>query len=126
MGLALLKDVSYESVTCCICGVEIFFPASLMNRRRENHTAFWCVNGHEQSFTGKTEAEKLRVELEAQKRRAEMSLAEANEANKLRRRAENKLKRVEKRTANGVCPCCSRHFTNLERHMTTKHPEHGK
>jgi hypothetical protein len=30
-----------------------------------------------------------------------------------------KLRRVDK----GVCPCCNRTFTNLQRHMATKHPE---
>jgi hypothetical protein len=30
------------------------------------------------------------------------------------------------RIGNGVCPCCNRSFTNLRRHMTTKHPEYPK
>lgn len=32
--------------------------------------------------------------------------------------------RLKKRVANGVCPCCKRHFENLQRHMQTKHPKY--
>jgi ssDNA-binding Zn-finger/Zn-ribbon topoisomerase 1 len=34
-----------------------------------------------------------------------------------------KLKRTERRVANGVCPHCHRSFVQLERHMRTKHSE---
>ena len=37
--------------------------------------------------------------------------------------ARGKLRAQSERIKNGVCPCCKRHFTNLERHMHTKHPE---
>lgn len=30
------------------------------------------------------------------------------------------------RVGKGVCPCCKRSFTNLRRHMTTKHPDVAK
>ena len=29
---------------------------------------------------------------------------------------------VRRRVANGVCPCCNRHFSNVERHMKGQHP----
>jgi len=32
--------------------------------------------------------------------------------------------RLQKRVANGVCPCCTRSFANLRRHMETTHPEY--
>ena len=32
--------------------------------------------------------------------------------------------RTKNRVARGVCPCCDRHFTNLQRHMQTKHPDY--
>ena len=37
---------------------------------------------------------------------------------------ENKIEKQLKRIHKGVCPCCNRSFTNLKRHMETKHPEH--
>lgn len=33
------------------------------------------------------------------------------------------LTRMKNRVGNGVCPCCNRHFKNLQGHMKTKHPE---
>ena len=32
------------------------------------------------------------------------------------------LTRLQKRIHAGVCPCCNRTFTNVARHMKTKHP----
>lgn len=34
--------------------------------------------------------------------------------------------RMKNRIKNGVCPCCHRHFANLNRHMETKHPNFDK
>lgn len=31
--------------------------------------------------------------------------------------------KFRRRVGNGVCPCCTRTFTNLSRHMTTNHPD---
>lgn len=33
--------------------------------------------------------------------------------------------RTRNRIANGVCPCCDRSFTNLQRHMASKHPDYA-
>ena len=35
-------------------------------------------------------------------------------------------KKFIERTGNGVCPCCKRSFTNLRRHMNTKHPNFSR
>jgi len=37
-------------------------------------------------------------------------------------KANTELKRVKRRINGGVCTCCNRTFTNLARHMKTKHP----
>jgi len=34
--------------------------------------------------------------------------------------------RIKNRVANGVCPCCKRSFTDLRRHMETKHPKYAE
>jgi len=36
------------------------------------------------------------------------------------------LTRVKKRIVAGLCPCCKRHFMNLERHVQMKHPAYCK
>jgi hypothetical protein len=32
------------------------------------------------------------------------------------------LTKVKRRVGKGTCPCCKRHFVNVERHMKVKHP----
>jgi len=33
------------------------------------------------------------------------------------------LTKVRNRIRAGICPFCTRHFTDLERHVASKHPE---
>jgi len=77
------------------------------------------------------EKEKLQAELVAARRdknnaeiRAGSLEKEAEHFRKSRDGVKGVLARERKRVGNGVCPCCSRHFVNLMRHMKTKHPEH--
>lgn len=111
-------------IHCCNCGVVFAFPESLNTRLVETHRVFFCPNGHEQLYKGETEAEKLKKELEKERQRRTMAentaTAEAQRASNL----EATLTRERKRVGNGVCPCCNRSFSNLRRHMATKHPEH--
>lgn len=53
-------------------------------------------------------------------------LSERNAAQRALRATKGRLTKTKKRIANGVCPCCNRHFVNLERHMTGKHPDYTK
>jgi hypothetical protein len=116
---------SYETTTCCKCGVAIVMPDVVMKRFRSNHESFFCVYGHSQRFTAETEADRLKREKESLEKRLAWKTAEADGLERRRRaavaqatKAKNKLGRV----ANGVCPCCKRSFQNLMRHMQTKHP----
>lgn len=34
--------------------------------------------------------------------------------------------KLKKRASAGLCPCCNRHFTNLQRHIASKHPDINK
>lgn len=63
-----------------------------------------------------TEADAIRRDLTA----AKCSLIDERSA---RAQAERKCRRITKRIHAGVCPCCNRTFSNLARHMSTKHPE---
>lgn len=119
MGFALEKvgySTELKTTTCCVCGTPFAIDAYLYGKLFENHNDFYCPNGHSQHFTGKTEAEKLREEL------ARKEQAFSRELNQ-RLEAERQLNRLKKRVGNGTCPCCKRSFSNLHRHMKTKHPE---
>ena len=89
-----------SAITCSECGVAFGVPDAFARARREDHRTFWCPNGHGQVFLWKTEAEKLREELDAKKRSlawTEERLAEARrerDRNESRRRAEKAAKTV--------------------------------
>lgn len=117
--------------TCCSCGVLFGMESGFDKQRRDDHKSWYCPNGHSQFYNGKSEAEKLREQLAAAR-----SLAE-REANR-RRNAEHNAEadrrsaaaykghatRIRNRIANGVCPAgCNRHFTNVQRHIATQHPD---
>lgn len=113
-GLAFRFSECLESIECYKCGIVFAVPQYWRQKRLEDHESFWCPNGHSQCYIGKTEAEKLRDELAATKRRLEIATQESAKEFQLRQR-------LEKRIANGVCPKCHRHFINVERHMKKKH-----
>jgi hypothetical protein len=120
-------------IHCANCGMPFGISEDFEERRRNDHMGFYCPNGHSNVFKGTSEAEKLKREL-AEKERSITYLRDAQTSlhNKLTQknheiRAHKGAKtRILNRVKNGVCPCCNRHFTNLERHMKNQHPEENQ
>lgn len=117
---------------CYLCGVVFGMPAEMDRERRQDHKTFYCVNGHAQHYTGKTEAQKQRERAEEAERAAERMRVsrdaardQAEAAERRRAAAKGQLTKVKKRVANGVCPCCNRTFADLAAHMSTKHPDYA-
>lgn len=131
-------------VTCCYegCAVTFGMPEHMESQRRKDHKAFYCPNGHQQFFLGKSEAEKLKEELarvrtEAErvqqnlKKREEWAQQEAKKAAHDAKVARSHAKRavtisrqLRARIKTGVCPCCEVKFDNLEDHMKKEHPRY--
>lgn len=123
---------------CCSCGVSFAMPEMLRARAIADHDRwFYCPNGHTQHFTGPTEAEQLRKQLEREKDRAARIAAERDQAAQARDEAKasaraekaaktrfkNERDGDRRRVAHGVCPCCGRTFKQLSLHMAAKHPD---
>lgn len=117
---------------CNECGVPILLENTFYKARKEDHKNFYCSNGHTLHYPQQTEAEKLRAEL-AQKEKylqnaqkhtewAEQDARQARERADAAERSRAAYKGQLTRVKNGVCPCCKRHFGDLQRHMQTKHP----
>lgn len=107
---------------CCDCGVIFAMTQEFRDekkKRRDDPEArrFYCPNGHGQCYSGKTDAQ-----IEREKRQ----IAEKNAAFwQERARAEEAAKNaLEKRVGNGICPCCSRTFKQVARHLRMKHPDY--
>jgi len=115
-----------ETETCCNCGMVFAMPTDYMRRRRNDHEGFYCPAGHGQRYTGATEAQRLKKDLECK----EAQLADARDrANRLmseRDAAAKAHRKMRTRIANGVCPCCNRSFENLRNHMKSQHAEYGE
>lgn len=118
-------------ITCCNheCGISFAVPSWWARGKRETHTSFYCPNGHKQSYTAETSAEKMRRERDNAKQQLARAEQEAQEARILAAKsvhakelAEAATKRLEKRASAGTCPCCQRTFANMTRHMKQKHP----
>ena len=131
--LTLRSDCDLRTETCCECGVLFAFPQAMYKRLLEQKTKarFYCPNGHSQFYTGKTEAQKLRDQLEREReateraeKRARAARAEAEMTRNSLRVTKGHMTRLKKRIKHGVCPCCNRQFKNLARHMENKHPEY--
>lgn len=112
---------------CANCGVVFGMPVEMEERRRADHRAFYCPNGHNLVFSGPTQAEKeSRAAKERADRLATMLMAQRDQTEAARTEAaEAKASevRLRWRVGNGVCPCCQRTFPALAAHVATKHPE---
>ena len=118
---------------CPKCGMPYAAPAYFFERINEGQEGrqWYCPRGHPIVF-GETEAERLKKQLDAARRGAQFAQKSAERARKERDHAKaqargykGSLTRTKNRIKAGVCPCCNRHFQNLQRHMDHKHPEYA-
>lgn len=115
--------------SCPTCGIVYGIPATFADDCRSSGKSYYCPNGHTLSWRD-TDADKQRKRAErAEKDRdywqkEERRMREEKTSAEHRERAQKAAKtKLKNRIAKGVCPCCNRHFVNVERHMQTKHPE---
>lgn len=110
---------------CCACGMAFAMSADYERRRRDDHRNFYCPAGHIQHYTGDTEEQRQRKRAD----RLERQLANRDEDLRATRASliatKGVLTKTKRRVANGVCPCCTRTFANLQRHMANQHPDYA-
>lgn len=132
-----MVDATWETSKCWKCQEPMAFQAGRIDHARKSESPLHCPFGHPNYWKlGKTESDKLRDQLDEERRqRQQAEQAVAREAD-WRREAEEKAKhernrangykghatRITKRAKAGVCPCCNRTFQQLARHMQTQHP----
>ncbi len=131
------------AIRTCFCGTRFAVPSELLTHQRhqkESGLSFWifCPLGHQVTFYGgDTPAQKRAIQLErdlvAERARHDQTRAAVNTARAQRDAAQRReiaqkaaKTRIKNRVKNGVCPCCNRTFTNLQRHMAGQHPEFAK
>lgn len=124
-----LSGVTYEIHTCITCGCIFVLPELLADKQRKSGGYHSCFNGHSQGWSkGDSVDEQTRRERDSLKQQlAERDdrIAQERKNREIAERqasaARGQVTRLKNRAKAGLCSCCNRHFTNLERHMATKH-----
>lgn len=121
-----------EITDCPTCGVLFGAPSRMLQERRRSGSAFYCPSGHSMSYTETTE-QRLRKQLDAKQAELERTVTrlgaardQAEAAERSNRALRGVVTKTRKRIGNGVCPCCNRHFADVERHMATKHADYAE
>lgn len=117
-------------IDCAKCHMTFGIPDRFQKDRRNDHATFYCPAGHDNYYPGKSEAEKLREQLDRTKKSLEIehqlregAQRRADAAQRSLSATKGVVTKMKRRISNGVCPCCNRHFKDLERHMHNQHPE---
>jgi len=114
--------IALETEECCACGVMFAIPASLRQKLQREGGTFYCPNGHGQHYT-EPEIEVLKRKLKEAQNRGNTLEYQLNGALGDLAEKNKELRRAQRRANAGLCPYCRRHFTNVERHIHTRHPE---
>jgi hypothetical protein len=122
MATIITEQITFTMVKCANCFVPFMITQHMDNKLRDSGEAFTCPSGHS-NYYGTTTLEKRLADAEREKQTALNRIANlSSEKVQLEIQLKNeqrKLNRVKK----GVCPCCNRTFSDLQRHMATKHPD---
>jgi hypothetical protein len=113
-------------VLSCWCGIHLAAPQDLYRQAKLHGKSLYCPLGHSFSYSDTTEEENRRLRLQLDDERARVRHAREDADHQRRRVIAYKgvIGKTKKRIAHGVCPCCTRTFENLARHIATKHPDY--
>lgn len=119
-----------DHVECYKCHVVFGIESRHRQRLLDDGGEFFCPNGHGQIYSRtttqklKSKIEQLEAQVARERDRAKSAEQSADHFRKSRDGMKGALVKVKRRVAAGVCPCCTRTFQNLHRHMERKHPEY--
>lgn len=123
--------VEMTDITCGKCGAVYALSERYRQKCYQDGTGWhcpYCQVGW--GYLGNTEVKRLQAELrdvqrskqwaEERAARLEQRAVTAEHQARAQKAAKTRLKN---RIGAGVCPCCTRSFENLQRHMKNQHPE---
>jgi len=125
-GLTIIHNGELYVEECCHCGIMFAIPQALEQRARKDQAIwFYCPNGHHQHYSGKTAEQKATERAKRAEARATALTDQLEASERSKSALKGVVTRTKKRIGKGVCPCCNRHFTNVERHMHSQHPDYS-
>jgi hypothetical protein len=131
-GATIQVTADLITETCCRsdCGILFAVPADWQARKRRDHTNFYCPNGHDQHYVGKTEEEKLKEELKRTRENLEWHrergdrLADDNMTLARSRTAlRGVVTKLRRKAASGECAYCHERFPDVAAHVAELHPD---
>ena len=130
-ALKFAHELNMAMEECCNCGIPFAMTTQLQQEYKRNHAIFYCPKGHQQYYSGKSDEEKLQDQVAALENKLQNKQKEKEWAEQATRNAKNQARaqkgaktKLKNRIKNGVCPCCTRTFANVSRHMANQHPEY--
>jgi hypothetical protein len=122
--------VTLARIACGKCGGVYAISERYHQERQNNGGGWYCPYCRvEWGFFGETavqraqrERDAARAEANRQFERARIAARERDHHWTERKKLQTRHSHLRQRVKNGVCPCCHRHFRNVEDHIKTKHP----
>lgn len=110
---------------CWVCGVHFGMTSTFQRKRSEDGKVFFCPAGCRISY-GESKVQQLERALEAERTRRQWERDQREATERSLAAQKGQVTKLKKRIGAGVCPCCNRHFTNVERHMASQHPDYAE
>lgn len=119
------------TINCGECGGVYAIGERYRDQKRDKG-GYWncpycrCSWGYGESLIEKERKknEQLRTLYNNASASAVKALQQADKSERRRKAQKAATTRIKNRVKAGVCPCCTRTFQQLARHMKTKHPEY--
>lgn len=118
-----------ETIRCGVCSITFAAPEEWVRHKKQTGEEWYCPNGHRMHFREpendllRKKASRLEQEAKAHRESASSERRRRETAERSAAAHKEQITKLKKRTGAGVCPCCSRSFQQLRRHMENKHPE---
>jgi len=134
----ITHTIELSTLECYECGMPIGLSTKWVETAQavgKYKKKFWCPYCGASQGWGTSQHKKKIQELQRQRdlfserlgkesRKRREAEGEAEHFRRSRDGMKGALTKAKKRIGNGTCPCCSRHFKNVEAHMKNKHPEY--
>lgn len=114
--------IEYVEIHCSGCGIHFAVDKVPWKEFYDHGRTFHCPNGCPRCYK-EPEVKRLERELQRERARLDQEKAHARDLENSLNAQKAATSRLRNRIAKGVCPCCHRSFTNLRRHIASKHPD---
>lgn len=118
--------------SCGECNIPFAMPDNLEYWARKEGRRFYCPNGHQLRYV-ESDLDRVKKQLAESEEKANRRLARLNEERDAHAHTTHQLHgtqgalvKVKRRISRGVCPCCTRTFSNLQKHIEDMHPAYLK